>query len=219
MAKLNNLDLPELDEKKSSKNIAALTVHGDAVTRYNEACDTIATAEEIRDQLKPVLMDAGLAYVFEHNEHNANDPAAQISSVNLQDADTGEVCLFSWLRKNLKINAKAVDAEFKGLFTKDGKRANINEYVSYVPVAAFDTGVFMKDGKFDKDICEDFQNALNEVADRHGVANPLTLAKVLQPKPDFHSRRWQDFDFQSNLDLQSVIPTQVNLKPVRPDKS
>lgn len=218
MAKLNDIDLPDADQKKASaKTIPTITVHGDAVTRYNEASDTVAAAEEILKELKPVLVDAGLAYVFEHNREHAKSADEQISSVNLCDADSGEICQFSWLKKNLKINAKAVDAEFKGLCTVEGKRANINDYINYVPVASFDTSVFMVNEKFDMEVYAEYIAALQKVADRYGVENPLTVSKVLQPKPDFHVRRWVDFDATTNLDLQAVIPTQTNLKPLRPD--
>jgi hypothetical protein len=39
---------------------------------------------------------------------------------------------------------------------------------------------------------------------------------VLKPKPDFHERRWRQFDLETNLQLQAVLPTQINLKPIRP---
>ena len=60
---------------------------------------------------------------------------------------------------------------------------------------------------------------LTAVATKFEVDNPLSCGKVLKPKADFHERRWQQFDLETNLQLQTVLPTQVNLKPIRPDKS
>ena len=218
MAKLNVIDLPDVDGGKSTrKQIIAVPVPGDIITRYNEACDSVKEAQKVIDRLKPDLIDAGLDYVFEHNHNCANDPDAQISSVNLLDERTGEVCQFSWLKKNLKLNAKAITAEFKDLYTESGKRVNINDYINYVPVAEFDASVFVKEGKFSTEIYEAFAEALAALAEKYNVANPLTVGKVLQPKPDFHSRRWVDFDAATNIALHAVIPTQVNLKPLRPD--
>jgi hypothetical protein len=40
---------------------------------------------------------------------------------------------------------------------------------------------------------------------------------VLKPKADFHDIRWAMFDLEANLAIQTVLPTQVNLKPIRPE--
>lgn len=216
MAKLTSIDLPDADTKKSSNNIPTIEVDGDTVTRYNEACDQMDKAEAVINELKPVLHEAGLQAVFEHNVGHADDPKAILSSVNLTDSE-GEVCQFSWTRKDLKNNAEQADAEFRRLRRADGKKADVNEFAGFEPVAKFDAKVFMVDGAFDKKRYNAFMQAIAKVAKSFNVDNPLSCIKVLKPKPDFHDRRWQAFDVEANLVIQTVLPTQVNLKPIRPE--
>lgn len=216
MAKLTSIDLPDADSKKSRTNIPSISVEGDTVTRYNDACDQIDKAEAVINELKPVLHEAGLQAVFTHNVEHASDPKAILSSVNLTDEE-GEVCQFSWTRKDLKNDAAQADAEFKRLRTVDGKKADINACAGYEVVAAFNAKVFMVDGKFSRERYDAFVEALKAVSTRFNVDNPLTCGKVLKPKPDFHDRRWSEFDVEANLAIQTVLPTQVNLKPIRPE--
>lgn len=225
MAKLTSIDLPDADTKKSSNNIPTIEVDGDTVTRYNEACDQMDKAEAVINELKPVLHEAGLQAVFEHNVEHAGQPKEIISSINLVDrreeGDEDEAerqkVQMSWTRKDLKNNAQQVEAEFKRLRTVDGKKADINLFAGYEVVAKFDAAVFMVDGKFNRERYDAFVEAMKEVSARFNVDNPLTCGKVLKPKPDFHDRRWTVFDVESNLAIQTVLPTQVNLKPIRPE--
>lgn len=225
MAKLTSIDLPDADTKKSSNNIPTIEVDGDTVTRYNEACDQMDKAEAVINELKPVLHEAGLQAVFEHNVEHAGQPKEIISSINLVDrreeGDEDEAerqkVQMSWTRKDLKNNAAQVEAEFKRLRTVDGKKADINLFAGYEVVAKFDAAVFMVDGKFNRERYDAFVEAMKEVSARFNVDNPLTCGKVLKPKPDFHDRRWSQFDVEANLTIQTVLPTQVNLKPIRPE--
>lgn len=217
MAKLADISLPDAAPTKARSTIKTVAVSGDVVTRFNEARDQIDKATEVINELKPTLVDEGLDAVFQHNCEHAADPKAIISSVNLTDEETGEVCQFTWSRKNLKNNAKQVDAEFKRVRTVDGKKADINAYAGYEVVAAFDTDVFMVEGQFNRERYDAFMAALDAVSATFQVTNPLTCGKVLKPKADFHARRWQDFDFDTNLQLQTVLPTQVSLEPIRPE--
>jgi len=219
MAKLQNIDLPDADAKKTRSNLPTVYVEGDIVTRFNEARDTIAKAEEVINELKPDLIDEGLAAVFHHNCEHADDPKAIISSVNLTDKESGEVAQFSWTRKNLKNDPKQVMAEFNRLLTVEGKKADINDHAAYEVVAAFDAKVFIgADGTFDTARYTAFMRALERVAKQFKVANPLSCGKVLKPKADFHERRWSTFDVDTNLDIQTVLPTQVSLESIRPEK-
>jgi hypothetical protein len=230
MAKLTSIGLPDAASKKAKVKIPTVFVLGDVVTRFNEARDQVDKATEVMTELKPTLIEAGLQAVFEHNIKHADDSKAQISSVNLMDKPPEEdteakaladslkqTCMFSWTRKDLKNDFNQVDAEFKRLRTVDGKRTNVNDYVVFMPVADFDSSVFMVDGKFSEERYTAFMNALNEVSAKFEVDNPLSCGQVLAPKPDFHDKRWKTFDVESNIAIQSVLPTQCNLKPVRPE--
>lgn len=218
MAKLADIDLPVADAKKAKSNIKSVPVEGDIVTRFNEARDQIDKATELINELKPDLHEAGLQAVFEHNVEHADDPKQIISSVNLLDESNGEIVQFSWSRKNLKNDPKQVVAEFKGVRRVDGKKADINEYAAYAVVAKFDDKVFIVDGKFSQTRYDAFMAALDTVSAKLKVENPLSCGKVLLPKADFHERRWSEFDVETNLAIHSVLPTQVSLEPIRPEK-
>ena len=216
MAKLAIIDLPDVDDKKAKSSIPSVKIEGDAVTRYNEARDQVDAATEVMNLLKPTLIEAGLQAVFEHNTKHADDSKAILSSVNLTDEEK-EVCMFTWTRKDLKNAPKQVETEFNRLRMVDGKKANINDCAAFEVVAKFDTGVFMVNDKFNPQRYEAFVDAMAAVAAEYEVENPLSCAKVLVPKADFHDKRWALFDVEANIVIQSVLPTQVNLKPIRPD--
>ena len=228
MAKLASIEIPDVADKKAKSSIPTFFIPGDTVARFNEARDQVDRGTEVMNELKPTLIEAGLQAVFTHNSAHAENTKAQISSVNLMDRlpdeeqqpdeeQPKEVCMFSWTRKNTANNPKQVEAEFNGLRTLHGKRANINDYAGYEVVAKFDASVFMVGGKFSQERFNAYMVALAEVSARFEVDNPLSCGKVLVPKPDFHERRWSDFDVVSNIAIHSVLPTQCNLKPIRPD--
>lgn len=220
MSKITNIDLPDKDSKKSTTSIPSVVVPGDIVSRYNDARDQVDRATEVMDELKPTLIEAGLQAVFEHNSQHPGDSKNQINSVSLQDAtdpESVEVCMFSWTRKNLKNDPKQVEAEFKRLKTLQGKKVDVNDHVAYVPVVTFDSAALVVDGEFSRLHYRAFENAIAKVAKELGIENPFTVTKVLVPKPEFHDKRWENFDVESNIAIQTVLPTQCNLKPVRPE--
>ena len=232
MAKLKTIDLPDAVETKSKSKIPTLYVDGDTVVaRYNQAKSDLDAATATMNELKPTLYEAGMAAVFKHNCENAADPSKLISSVNLKDkmpddeqeiADAAaalqEVCMFTWTKKDVACDPKQVAAEFDTIMTVEGKKANINNYVEYEVVAAFNTDVFKVNGKFNEERYNAYMAALKEVSEKFEVAMPLSCAKVLRPKPDFQEKRWRLFDEETNLQIHNVLPTQCNLKPIRADK-
>ena len=233
MAKLKTIDIPDVVETKSKSKIPTLYVDGDkVVSRYNEAKTALDAATATMNELKPVLYEAGMEAVFKHNCENAADPNKIISSVNLKDkmpddeqeiaeaaAALQEVCMFTWTKKDTACDPVQVVAEFETIVTLEGKKANINNYVSYEVVAKFDTSVFSVNGKFNQERYDAYITALKEVSEKFEVDMPLTCGKVLKPKPDFQEKRWKLFDEATNLQIHKVLPTQCNLKPIRPAKT
>lgn len=221
MAKLTDINLPVAAQKKSAKNIKTIPMIGDMVSRYNEACDTKKKADEVIEALKPTIQQIGLDAIFTHNLNNAGDTSTLISSVNLVETPTEAVeapqaLQVTWMKKDLKNDPKAVEAEFSRMLTLDGKKANINNYVEYEVVAKFNSDAFKDSkGKFSQDQYDSFTQAVSAVAIQLGIDNPLVCSKVLVPKADFHEKRWRTFGLEDNLSLQAVLPTQVNLKPIR----
>lgn len=216
MAKLTAIDLPELADKKAKVIIKTVSVDGDVVTRYNEARAVLDSAEEVIEALKPVLQYEGLQAVFAHNTEVGSDTKALISSVNLTDTTSNEVVRFTWTRKNTKNVPKDVEGLFNRVRKQDGKRVNINDYAAWEVEAKFDSSVFTVNGVFDAERYTAYTEALAAVSAQFGVDNPLTCGKVLKPCPDFHDRRWQDFDVETNVEIHGALPTQVNLQPIRP---
>lgn len=227
MAKLKDIALPEQKDSKSKTNIPVVYLDGtDIVARYNAAKTKLDDATATMNEIKPTLVKVGLEAVFKHNCENAATPSQMISSVNLKDrlpegeaglaAALQEVCMFSWLRKDTACDPKQVEAEFNNILTVEGKKANINNYAEYEVMASFDTSVFKVNGKFNQERYDAYIEALREVSEKFEVEMPLSCGKVLKPKADFHDRRWKTFDLETNLQLHTVLPTQCNLKPVRP---
>ncbi len=230
MAKLTGINLPDATDKKARKTIPTVALEsdtGDVVKRYNEARDAKDQADALMKELAPTMLKAGVLAVFDNNCENARDPKKIISSVNLVDKpldgapyvpeDKQELCMMSWTKKDLKNDPKMVEAQFARLRTTADKLANVNNYATFEPVAEFDGGVFMVGGKFNQERYDTIMEALNEVSEQLGVPNPLSCSKVLKPKADFHEIRWALFDLEANLAIQTVLPTQINLKPIRPE--
>jgi hypothetical protein len=216
MAKLTSINLPDADTKKARNNTIEIRVEGDVVARFNEARDQMDKAETVITELRPTLIEAGLDAVFNHNAEHKAEAKGLIASVNLTDEE-GEIVQFSWSKKYLKFDPAQANEEFNRLRTLDGKKANINDYVGYEPVASFDAKVFVVDGKFSQKRYDAIMKAMTAVAAELGVDNPLSCGKVAKPKPEFHEKRWQMFDVESNLALQTVMPASTSLESIRPE--
>lgn len=230
MAKLTSIDLPDATDKKGRKTIPTVklvTPEGDVVKRYNEACDAATKAEATITELTPILRKAGLTEVFNTN-CTAESTKDRISSVNIVDVKmgvpehkqepNGEICMLTWTKKDVKNDAKAVETAFNALRTTEDKRPNVNNYVRWMPVASFDSSAFIVNDRFDEERYNEFNEAIALVAKRLGIDNPLSCARILKPVADFHETiRWQQFDGDANAIIHSVLPTQVNLKAIRPE--
>jgi len=219
MATLKKIDLPEKAPKKSAAAITEILVDGDAIRLYNEAADAAKAAIKVMEEIKPKLVEIGVEEVFRLNCKHGDQPDTLISTVNLKDDATGEICQCTWSKKQLKLDEKAIKRAFSIVRTKDDEWAKINRYAAYTPVATFNTDVFFIKDKFNMDAYEEYVAALQKVADRYGTPNPLKCEKELILSSDFHTVRWADFDFSTNLMLQSIMPTQVNLKAIRPTEA
>jgi hypothetical protein len=222
------LDKIEYDApKKGASDIQTIPVKGTVVSRYAKACDEMKQAEATMQELAGQLQEAGVAYVFKQNIQAHGQPMLMISSVNLVDKDSEAVpegtvdrVQFSWSRKNLKNDPKQVKAVFESIRTIADEPVKTGDYVEDVVVCAFDTKVFLTkndkgEAKFDEKKYLAFTKAIAEVAKDLKVPMPLTSSKKLVPKPDFHDRRFADFDFEANETLAGTLPTSVSLEVIR----
>lgn len=223
MAKqLIDIDIPETTTSTKS-SIPIIPVDGDAVRRFNEASDNAKAAVAVMTELRAELVSKGLEYIFNNNVTHAASPDAQIQSVRLQnvdveDPDNTETLTVTWSKKALKTVKDKVTAWFATARTKAGKAANINDYAEWEVAAKFDTSIFddPKTGKFDTLRYQKVLKALDAVTkELKAEKNPLSCGKALKPTEAFFAKRWTDFDLDQNLALVEVLPTQVNLEPVR----
>jgi len=223
-----------LKEKTSARNTADIPVielEGDTVQRFNDAKDQIAKAEKVIEALAPDLIQRGLRAVFKHNIAHSDNTDEQISSVRLQDAPTKpakeakpdekvESVMFTWSKRNTKCNSKKVEAFFSELARVPTLLFKLvrSNYADWVTEAEFNTDVFIdpQTKKFDPKRYDAFVAALDEVAAKYKVANPLSVSKVMKPTADFHTRRFKDFGLETNVTLTQVLPTTVQLEPERP---
>jgi hypothetical protein len=220
--------LKEKTSARAAKDIPVIELEGDVVQRFNEAKDQIAKAEQVIEALTPDLIERGLRAVFKHNIARSGNTDEQISSVRLRDvaekpvkeAEKVETVLFSWTRKNKKCNSKNVETFFRelALLPTTGPKIVRSNYADWAVVSEFNTDVFLdpKTGKFSQERYDAFVKALNEVSEKLKVVNPLSTSKVMMPAADFHTRRFKDFNLETNIALTGVLPTTVQLEPERP---
>lgn len=219
MAKqLVDIDLPEVETTKKS-SIPVLPVEGDAVRRFNEASDQVKAGTAVMAELRGELVQQGLEYLFAQNVINPDKPiqSVRLMTVDPEDPDNNETLTVTWTKKATKCVVDVVKGWFAKNKTVQGKQANINDYAEWQVKAKFDESIFCDEkGKFNMERFQKVQAALTEVAEELGASNPLSCGKVLVPVASFNeSRRWKDFTAEQNLALTEVLPTQVNLEPVR----
>lgn len=224
-------NIPVATQAKSSKpTVKTVAVVGTSVSRFAKADSEAKAAKALMTELSPTLQEVGVAHVFQTNSDCSNDPKALISSVNLVDAnivngshvdvDGSPRVQFSWVKRNLKNDPKAVEAAFKRITNLDGKAVAMEDYCHWAVKGEFNTEVFSTknpttgDMEFDENKYKKFVAAIEKVAKALKVEMPLTCSKVLVPKPDFHQRRFRDFDVKTNVLLMSVLPTSLALEAI-----
>jgi hypothetical protein len=172
---------------------------------YNEAHADKKKAEQSMKETRPKLETPGVDEVF---AQNCAHPLEPITSVKLTDG-SGAVCRLSFTAKYGAADAEQVEAVF------DATGKDINDYLVSTVAAKFDSKVFLDaEGNFSKTVYDKFRLAVERVAKELGVECPLSTAKVVIPKPDFHERRWKDFTVQQQKDISAVLPNVVTLSPV-----
>ena len=221
-AKNGKVPLAPLKVKSIVRNVAekgsipTILIEGDYAQKYNEAAAKVKEAEELVAELKPLMRPVALDELY---ERNAQKPWDAISSVKLEDEEGG-VTRVTFMGKYSAIPEVAVDeveAVFGEIKTRAGKTPNINDYLVRTMVGKFDTNAFIgPDGRFSKERYEAITAALETVCQRLQIANPLSTAEVITPIPDFHARRWVDFDAEANKRLTKALPNQVSFFPCPP---
>ena len=88
-------------------------------------------------------------------------------------------------------------------------------------MAKFDSKVFLDgDGNFSQKTYEAFRKAVEQVAQKLGVACPLETEKVVTPKETFHVERWKVIpspDDQARV--SALVKNTVQVVPVTVNKA
>jgi hypothetical protein len=210
--------------------IPVVQVEGDTMKRYNEAVAAKKDAEDAMTELKPILHETAMQFIFDHN--CKRDCTNQLTSVKLQDVTideelpasdpkrviTGEITRVSFTSRYGSCDADQVEATFSTM-----KGRNVNDYVTETVAATFDDKVFLDaEGNFDAKVFKKFQVAIERVATELGLKNedgsvksPLSTKRVLITKEGFHEQRFKDFNSEENFVLAKVLPNTIQCSAVR----
>lgn len=216
----------ETAEAPKKDEIPVVQIEGDTCKRYNEAQKQIKDAEAVIAELKSIIHEQAMTSIFAHNcVPNCLKP---ITSVKLQDVkvdeedesirEPGEVTRVSFTSRYNNCDTEQVDNAFQTFSGRD-----INNYVVETIAAKFDDSVFMDaEGNFDLMAYNKFRLAIEKVAKDLGmvgedgkVKSPLGTKRVLKTKPDFHERRFKDFNEEENFTLAKVLPNTIQCAAVR----
>lgn len=195
--------------------VVKLLVDGDYPTRYNEASAIAKDAEQLMEELKPVMSPDAISELFLHNEQTPWEP---IKSVSLQD-DEHNVTRISFTAKYKEVDVIRAEALFRSLKlrAKEGEKAkapDINDYLAYTMLGKWNSEAFLgEDGKFSKERYDRIMKALDAVSKELGIQNPLSTSQAVMPLPTFATRRWHDFDKAANVEIAQVIQNQVTFTP------
>lgn len=205
---LKSLKVAAPIEKTSTKKdeIPAFKEQGDICARFNVAKANLKAAEAVVAELEPELKQAALPNLYEFNVANPNNPT---SSVKLVDGE-GAVVRVSFTKRYSASDADVAEQVFKGL------GADINLYVQRTIKVAFDNKVFLDaDGSFSEKTYNAFKKVIDDTAKKLGVVSPLTGKEVVEPKPDFHDKRWEAFPtVESQGKLTEALKNAISLTPV-----
>jgi hypothetical protein len=184
------------------------------VGRILDAIEACADAEGEYAEAKAELIPVATSELFNYNA-SASKPA---SSVKLVDEAGAEVLAtmpnkYSSLSDEQaeKLEGVLVAAGAVSAKPKKGE-ASINDWLMRTIVAKFDSKVFVgADAKFNTGLYTDLVSAIAAVAEKHGVANPLTQESVLVVRPEFHQKRWA-LGAKVNEQIHEVVNQQVGFK-------
>jgi len=204
------LRVKTLEKPVKTGDVLTVLIENDYPSQYNEASSIMKKAEKLMKDLKPAMLPYAITNVF---EQNSSKPWEPITSVAFQD-DNANVTQISFTSKYADTTAQIAEALFGNLKTRDGKPANVNDYMARTIIASFDSTVFQgADGKFDKARYNKIVAALDDVCLELGVKNPISTVEVVKPLPSFHTRRWADFDLEINHKISKVLQNQMTFTP------
>lgn len=235
--RLDDIQATDTTTAAPKTEIEIIKIEGTTVEEYNRAVAAMKNAEETINKLRPTLINEGVDAILDFN--CAPDCANQVTSVKIQDIKevvdpkdpakkktmrvAGEIIRLSFTSKYNGCDTAQVDAAFDSFAGR-----NINEYVVETLVASFDSSVFLdENGNFDREVYKKYAEAIAKVTKELAPTNKqlqnpdgtpkvvLSTKKVLKVKPEFHTKRFKDFNKSENVTLCRVLPNTVQLVPQR----
>jgi hypothetical protein len=167
-----------------NKTCLEISIHGDAVTRYNKHAKDEKEAKKAKDKARPEVEVEALDELFKFNVEN---PKNVKTTIKVTD-DEGAKANVSF--KNAYAPLSDVQEVLNKLRTLGV--SDPNRFVQKKVVIGFDTDVFYDklDGSLKLDLYLAMMNAIQDVAANHGVPSPFTSHEVLTVKDSFHEDRW-----------------------------
>jgi hypothetical protein len=192
------------------------------VEAFNDASTRADEAEAAVKELEPHLKLMGVSFI---TSHNCGTPLDQWTSVKLED-HAGEKTRVSSTQRYPYANGDLVGACFESLKaaspqpdSNDARaveaheeKYDVNRYVQETVAASFDNKFFLDEkGNFSKARYDAVFAAMDVVAKKLSVTNPLSCKTIVQPKPEFHSKRYQVFSADENAKIHAVLPNTVSI--------
>ena len=170
------------------------------VRSINAAKEATATANKAKEALREVADRAYFERVCEDRR--------TIPSIELVDS-TGAVATYTSQNKYSLTDVDTVNKLFKELHRK------ADNYCVEVVSASFDSSLLMgEDGTLNVDLFEAYFDAIDAVANRFKVKNPLVSTTAVKVKPDFHEKRSSEFTASQNLSISGTLSNTVTLTAV-----
>jgi len=204
------------DSKKSS--IPTAVIEGDLVSSFNDAIRRKKEAEDDANECREEVLKAGVPLLIAHNTDHADHPVA---SIVITDAEESSLRL-TFMNKYQALTPDAAEELCKTLADGD-EVPDVNQYFQEVVKPVLDVGIFYVSGKFDDGVFNAYQAAITRVTSEliargklmPGTPSPLLGKRVVEPKPDFHQRRWVDFNSDAQQKtIYKHVPNTVTLTPV-----
>jgi hypothetical protein len=212
VTKLDPIKVKAIEKAVKKGEIPVIKVEGDCATRYNGYAAIKDDADGQMKELKRVMLPDALTELFRHNSERPWEP---LSSVKIEDEAKSQTRV-TFMAKYSFVAPVVIEALFGNIKTVKKVAPDVNDYFTKTMVGEFNSDVFLNaEGRFDQKRYDAITKALSDVCKELDIATPaLTTKQVVVPLPDFKSRRWMDFDAETNAKITAVVPNQINFTPL-----
>ena len=197
---------------KLTVNLGSESEPSTDVKDYNHAAALEKAWKKVKEDIKPKLESLALTRLY---ERNTDDPVNPVKTVCLVDT-TGAACNVT-LKDTYSNVQHDPERIIDGLCSLG--QLDPNKFVAEKVVIGFDTGVFYdENGGLRKEFYTAMMEAIQDVADEHGLASPFSSSKVVTVKPGFATMRWKAFAEAQQAQVSKLFPATVSLTPLASEK-